>query len=425
MIRTFRMTIMAIALVVLSPRTHAQEGLTLLVPDRVFDGTNMHEGWRVLVRKDRIEAVGPEAGNTPEAAVITQIDLPGMTLMPGLIDNHSHILLHPYDETSWTDQVLKESTAERAIRAANHLRATLLAGFTTLRDLGSEGAGYADIGVRDALEKGVIPGPRLLVSGPAIVATGSYGPKGFHDGVRVPLGANEADGHDGLIAEVRRQIGGGADWIKVYADYRWGQNGQARPTFSVEELSLIVKTAAAAGRQVVAHASTDEAMRRAIEAGVATIEHGDNGSLETYRLMARKGVAICPTLGAVEAISRYQGWDGKPDTAPERIKIKHQQMAHAIKAGTIICNGSDVGVFDHGDNGWEIALLVEYGLSSLQALRAATSVNAKILGREDIGRIKPDVLADMVAVEGDPLRDIKAITNTRFVMQGGKTIKQP
>lgn len=392
----------------------------ILVPDRIFDGKALHDGWRVRVEDGRITAAGPSVDETGA----TVVDLSGMTLLPGLIDAHSHVLLHPYDETPWNDQVLKESKAERVARATNHLRATLMAGFTTLRDLGSEGAGFADVGLKQALEKGVVPGPRLIVAGPAIVATGSYGPKGFRDGVDVPLGAVEADGHDGLIAETRRQIGGGADWVKVYADYRWGPDGEARPTFSVDELKLIVETARAAGRPVVAHAATDEGMRRAIEAGVETIEHGDEGSLETYRLMARRSVAICLTLGAVEAISRYGGWDGARETAPARITVKREQMARILRAGTPLCTGSDVGVFDHGDNAWELELMVDYGVAPLAVLEAATSGNARVLHLEDeIGRVAPGLIADLVAASGDPSADIAALHDIRFVMQGGEIVK--
>ncbi len=394
----------------------------ILAPDRVFDGERMRPGWNVRVEDGRITAVGPHV-TTDDAALI---DLSGMTLLPGLIDAHSHVLLHPYDEISWNDQVLKESEAERVARAVNHLHATLMAGFTTLRDLGSEGAGYADVGLRQALEKDVIKGPRLIAAGPAIVASGAYGPKGFHEGVKVPLGAVEADGHDALITEVRRQIGGGADWVKVYADYRWGPNGEARPTFSIDELKLIVETARSSGRPVVAHASTDEGMRRAIEAGVETIEHGDAGSLNTYRLMARRGIAICPTLGAVEAISRYNGWDGKADTAPDRIIAKQEQMVRIQRAGTPLCNGSDVGVFDHGDNAWELELMVDYGVSPIDVLRAATSGNAKLLHLEDqIGHVAPGLIADLVAAPDDPSSDISVLRNIGFVMQGGEVIKTP
>jgi len=413
-----RLLILAFAaLILLADFANAQT--YVLKPDAVFDGDRLRTGVSVRVEDGTIT----EIGRTVSTENAEEINLSGATLMPGLIDAHSHVLLHPYDETSWTDQVLKESTAERAIRAANHLQATLNAGFTTLRDLGSEGAGYADVGVRQALEKGVISGPRLLVAGPALVATGSYGPSGFHEGVTVPLGANEADGHDGIITEVRRQIGGGADWIKVYADYRWGPNGEALPTFSEDELTLIVKTARSAGRPVVAHASTDEGMRRAINAGVETIEHGDNGTLATYRLMASKGIAICPTLGAVEAISRYRGWDGKADSAPERISAKQAQMRRILQARTPLCSGSDVGVFDHGDNAWEIELMAAYGVSPIDALRAATSGNAALLHLENkLGRITTGLEADLVAFSGNPVEDLTLLRQPTLVMQSGKIV---
>jgi len=419
----FLRTVIGAAALSLAALTAAQAAEAyVLAPDRVFDGETMREGWLVRVEDGKIAAAGPSVSE----ANAERIDLSGMTLTPGLIDLHSHALLHPYDEVSWNDQVLVESIAERSARAVNHLKATLDAGFTTLRDLGSEGAGYADVGLKQALEKGVIPGPRLLVAGPAIVATGSYGPKGFREGVTVPLGAVEASGVEGVIAETRRQIAGGADWIKVYADYRWGPNGAAAPTFSVDELKAIVATARSSGRPVVAHSATDEGMRRAVEAGVETIEHGDEASLETYRLMAKNNVAICPTLGAVEAISRYNGWDGSASAAPARIAAKHAQMEKILKAGTPLCNGSDVGVFDHGDNAWEIELMVDYGVTPLNALKAATSGNAKILHMEnEIGSVRAGLVADLAAMPGDPSKDIAALGNVGFVMQGGKIIKRP
>jgi len=262
---------------------------TLLRPARVFDGDTVHEGWAVLVRGHRIEAAGP-AANMAGAPGATTLDLPGTTLLPGLVEGHSHILLHPYDETPWTDQVLKESVGVRIARAANHLRDTLRAGFTTIRDLGTEGAAYSDVELKQAVEQGIIPGPRMLVTTRAIVATGSYAPKGFALGWRVPQGAEEADG-DSLVRVVRDQIGHGADWIKVYADYRWGPDGSAQPTFSEEELALIIRTARSSGRPVVAHATTAEGMRRAVEAGVETIEHGDDGTPDVFRLMTARTVA--------------------------------------------------------------------------------------------------------------------------------------
>jgi imidazolonepropionase-like amidohydrolase len=407
---------------VLAATTAADAKTYVFKPSRVFDGERMREGWRVRVDDGMIAAAGPTVDET-NAEVI---ELSGMTLTPGLIDLHSHVLLHPYDETPWADQVLKESVAERSARAANHLRATLMAGFTTLRDLGTEGAGYADVGLKEALAKGVIEGPRLIVVGPAIVATAAYEPKDFREGARPPQGAVEVSGVEAAITETRRQIGGGADWVKVYADYRWGPDGEARPTFSIDELRAIVDAAAASGRKVAAHAQSDEGIRRAVEAGVATIEHGDQGSLETFRLMAKKGVALCPTLAAFEAGARYAGWNGDPATTPSAVKAKREQIARARRAGVVLCNGSDAGVFDHGDNPWELELLVAYGVAPLEALRAATSVNAHILGLEGkIGGIAPGAIADLAAFDGDPSADISALGKPRLVVRAGRIVRRP
>ncbi|MBI1365106.1 MAG: amidohydrolase family protein [Alphaproteobacteria bacterium] len=394
----------------------------VLAPDRVFDGLVMHEGWRVRIEAGRIVAAGP----TVDESGAQVIRLEGDTLTPGLIDLHSHVFLHPYDETSWNDQVLKESIAERSARAVGHLQATLMAGFTALRDLGTEGAGFADVGMKEALEKGVIKGPQLIVSGPAIVALGSYGPKGFREGVDIPQGAEEASGVAGAEAAARHQIAGGADWVKVYADYRWGPEGEARPTFLEDELARIVEVAHSSGRKVAAHAASDAGVRRAVEAGVSTIEHGDGASLDTFRLMAKKGVALCPTLAATESIARYRGWDGSANTMPETVRDKHEELARALKAGVTICNGSDVGVFSHGRNAWETELLVAYGMTPIAALRAATSIDAKILGKDkEIGHVAPGYVADLAAFEGDPSTDIKSLSKPRFVMRAGEIVRRP
>lgn len=394
----------------------------LLVPDAIFDGVSekLITGKAVLVSNGRI--AGITNAETAERAGVEVISLPGQTLMPGLIDLHSHVLLHPYDETSWNDQVLKETWAERALRAGNHLKSTLHAGFTTLRDLGSEGAGYVDVGVRQALEKGVIDGPRLIVAGKAIVATGSYGPGGFAEHVSVPLGAEPADGVD-LVRVTRDQIGNGADFIKVYADYRWGPDGSAQPTFSVTEIQSIVETARSSGRYTVAHASTPEAMRRATIAGVETIEHGSAGTREVFELMKDRGVAWCPTLAAGEAISMYQGWRKGQDPDPQRVTSQKQAFRNALEAEVTICSGSDVGVFDHGDNAWEIELMVEYGMSNFEALKSATSINARLLHMEDsIGQVKEGYLSELIAVRGDPLADITSLRKVSFVLQGSRVI---
>lgn len=398
----------------------------LLKPDRVFDGVSAepHAGWVVLVKGEKIAAVGPaEKVEVPKGAKV--IELPGCTLLPGLIDAHSHLLLYPYDKAKWDDQVLKESQAERVCRATVHAKADLLSGFTTLRDLGTEGAGFADVGIKSAIEKGIIPGPRLLVTTKAIVATGTYAPRKFAPEWRVPQGADEADG-DRLRTVVREQIRGGADWIKVYADFPHGPDGKPRPTFSLEELKLIVSTAKDAGVPVVAHAQSKEGMTRATLAGCETIEHGDAGDVEVFRLMAKHNVGYCPTLAAAEAYARYfGGWQpGKPET--KELKSKRESFKAALEAGVTIVNGSDIGVFAHGDGAKELEMLVDYGMTPVQALKAATSVAAKALHTgEKIGTVKAGMLADLVAVEGDPTTNIQALRKVKLVVKGGTLYKRP
>ena len=388
-----------------TPRTTAPETVYLLRPAHIFDGESgqLHDNWVVLVRGEKIEAVGP-ASSVSGASSARVIDLPGLTLMPGLIEAHSHVLLHPYTETVWNDQVARESLSLRVARATNHLRNTLQAGFTTIRDLGTEGAGYADVGLKQAVEQGIIPGPRMIVVTRAIVATGSYGPKGFASEWDVPQGAEEADGVDSLTRVVRDQIGHGADWIKVYADYRWGKSGAA-PTFSLDELKLIVETAKSAGIPVAAHSTTAEGMRRATLAGVETIEHGDGSTPEVFRLMKEHGVALCPTLAIASGAN---------------IERKRAAFRAALEAGVTIASGSDVGVFAHGDNARELETMVNFGMPLIDVLRSATSVDARVLHMADkIGSIKPGLLADVIAVEGDPTKNVSALRRVKFVMKGG------
>jgi imidazolonepropionase-like amidohydrolase len=338
--------------------------------------------------------------------------------MPGLIEGHSHLLLHPYNETPWTDQVLLESLAERTARAVIHVERTLLAGVTTARDLGTEGAGYADTGLKAAIEKGVIPGPHLIITTRAIVATGSYNPSGAPE-FTFPKGAEVADGYDDLVRVTRDQIGRGADWIKIYADYRWGPNGTAQPTFTEDELALVVEVAESSGRHVVAHAATAEGMRRATVAGVRTIEHGDGGTPDVFQLMAEHNVALCPTIAAGDAITQYGGWRKGRDPEPGRITRKRESVRMALDAGVPICFGGDVGVYPHGDNVRELDLMVEYGMSSHDALIAATSGNARIFDLNDRGRLQSGMLADVIAVRGDPSNDISALRRVVLVIKGG------
>ena len=395
----------------------------LLRPAAVWDGTSdsVHAGWTVLVRGNSIAAVGPAATvGVPAGARI--VDLPGTTLMPGMIEGHSHVLLHPYNEANWNDQVLREPLALRVSRANNHLRATLQAGWTTIRDLGTEGAGDADAGLKLAVNQGIIPGPRMIITTRAIVATGSYAPRRVDFAFEPPQGAQEANGPEDVIRVTREQIARGADWIKVYADYRWGPNGEAMPGFSEAELRAMVETAKTSGRAVVAHASTPEGMRRAINAGVENIEHGDGGTAEVFALMKAKGVALGATLAAGYSTSTYAGWRPGVDPEPAGIQRKRASFKLALDAGVTIAMSSDVGVFTHGTEALELELMVNYGMSPVAALRSATSVNARILHMENrIGSVRPGLWADLIAVDGDPTKDITRVKreHVKFVMKNG------
>jgi imidazolonepropionase-like amidohydrolase len=346
--------------------------------------------------------------------------------MPGLVEGHSHILLHAYNETTWNDQVAHEGLALRVARATNHLRATLLAGFTTVRDLGTEGAQYADVELKQAVSQGIIPGPRVLASTKAIVATGSYAPKGFALEWRVPQGAEEADGVDSLTRVVRDQIGHGADWIKLYGDYRWGPLPGSHPTFSLDEMKLAVETAKSAGVPVAVHTSTPEGMRRATLAGAETIEHGDGGTADVFKLMAEHKVALCPTLAAGDATTQYGGWKKGQQPEPQNIARKRASFKAALDAGVTILSGSDVGVFTHGDNAREIEIMVDYGMPVAAAVKSATSVAARVLHMENqIGQVKQGLFADLIAVDGDPTKEVAALRRVTFVMKNGTVYKQP
>jgi imidazolonepropionase-like amidohydrolase len=394
----------------------------LLRPARVFDGVNPqpHEGWSVLVEGDRIAAAGP---NLAAPAGARTIDLPGTTLIPGMIEGHSHLFLHPYNETLWDDQVLHEPLALRTARAVVSAERTLQAGFTTERDLGTEGAGFADAGLKQAIDQGIVPGPRLLVSTKAIVARGAYGPKGFEPGVPIPQGAQEVAGVDEIVRAVRDQIAGGADIVKFYADYHWGKGEPSRPTLSQAELDAGVAAAHDAGRLVAVHATTAEGMMRAVRAGADTIEHGYVGTAEVFRGMAAKHIALCPTIAASEAYARYfEHWNGQ-EPAPESVQENRRSFQLAIKAGVPICMGGDVGVYTHGQNWLEMDAMERAGMPAAQVMIAATSGNARIFHLSDRGQVRPGLLADLVAVEGDPTRDVDAVRNIRLVIKGGHIVR--
>jgi imidazolonepropionase-like amidohydrolase len=395
----------------------------LLTASRVFDGEKIQEGWAVLVKGAKIVAVGPLSGMDIPSGTI-KINYPGATITPGLIEGHSHLLLYPYNITDWDTQVLKESDNYRTARATVHAKNTLMAGFTTARDLGTEGAGYADVALKRAINENIIPGPRLMVAGRAIVTTGSYGPKGYDHDQQIMLGAEPADG-DNLIRVIRDQIGKGADFIKIYADYRWGINGEDQPSFTLDELKVANEVTTSSGRMMVCHAKSKEAIRRAVLAGAKTIEHGDFIDTALGKLMKEHGVTYIPTISAVDVISQYRGWKKGVDPAPANVINKRNSFKEAIASGVSIGMGGDVGVYPHGENALEMELMVEYGMKPLDVLRAATTINAKAFRLDDrFGSLKSGMVADVAIFEGNPAEQISNIRKVLFVMKDGVVIRK-
>ena len=395
----------------------------LLSASRVFDGEKMHEGWAVLVKDAKIVSVGPISGMSVPGGTI-KINYPNATITPGLIEGHSHLLLYPYNITDWDTQVLKETDNYRTARATVHAKNTLMAGFTTARDLGTEGAGYADVALKRAINENIIPGPRLMVAGRAIVSTGSYGPKGYDHDQQIMLGAEPADGDD-LIRVIRDQIGKGADFIKIYADYRWGINGEDQPSFTLDELKVANEVTTSSGRMLVCHAKSKEAIRRAVLAGAKTIEHGDFIDTALGKLMKEHGVTYIPTISAVDVISQYRGWKKGVDPAPANVINKRNSFKEAIASGVAIGMGGDVGVYPHGENALEMELMVEYGMKPLDVLRAATTINAKAFRLDDrFGSLKSGMVADVAIFEGNPAEEISNIRKVLFVMKDGVVVRK-
>jgi imidazolonepropionase-like amidohydrolase len=419
------MKIVQILLIVFSISLNTTKGQTMffITADRLFDGVEMHSNWAIITEGNKILAVGPKNQlKIPVGA--TSIDYGNATITPGLIEGHSHLLLYPYNITDWDTQVLKETDSYRTARATVHAKNTLLAGFTTARDLGTEGAGYSDVAIKRAINEGIIIGPRLMVAGRAIVTTGSYGPKGYDSDQQIMLGAEPADGND-LIRVVRDQIGKGADFIKIYADYRWGINGEDRPSFTLDELKLINEVTRSSGRVMVCHAKSKEAIRRAVLAGAETIEHGDFIDLELGKLMKEHNVTYIPTIAAVDVISQYRGWKKGTMDPPANVLNKRKSFKEAIASGVSIGMGGDVGVYPHGENALEMELMVEYGMQPIDVLKAATSVNSRAFHLDDrLGFLKPGFISDVVVVSGDPSKNISAIRTVLFVMKEGVVYKK-
>lgn len=373
------------------------------------DGASWRHDVVVTTLLDRIASVRPAR---PDEQV--DVDFGDAWMVPGLIDLHTHFLLRPYDERSWNDQVLRDPDELRAMRAARYAHDTLLAGWIAVRDLGTEGVGYADVALQQAIAEGVVRGPRVFAATRAIVQRGRYGPE--PDDPSVVKGAQTVAGVDEIVQAVREQVAGGADWIKVYADYRYGPDGGVAPTFSLDELTALVAEATRLGRPVAAHATTDEGMRRAVLAGVRTIEHGQDGSRETFELMKAKGVVLCPCLAANEAIVRYAGRKGP---IVERLNVAKAGFQRALAVGVTIACGSDAGVFTHGTNARELELMVAYGMTPQQALAAATTTAAGVLGAPELGAIRQGAACGLVVLDGDPLADIANLRRVRAVIREG------
>jgi len=375
----------------------------------------------VVIVGDRIQSVG---GTAPAGS--TTIDLGDLTLVPGLVDAHTHNLLQPEDEI--TPPVFTKSQAYRAIEGVAAARKNLEAGFTTMRDLDSEGAGFADVALRDAINKGVVPGPRLFVATYALTITGGHmNLSGVNPDINVPDPATLTDSRDAMIAEIRREVKYGADWIKLYATgtlrHVNRETLEPLPQVSLDDVKAVVGEAARWRKDVAAHAYGGVGARNAVEGGVRSIEHGWILDEDTLRLMVQKGTFWCPTL----SVFRPEAGIGQPDEFSRRVVESHKRTFQAgMKAGVKIVFGTDVGGFPHGTNNREFTYMVEYGMTPLEAIRSATTRAAELLRMEkEIGAIAPGHYADIIAVQGDPLQNIEAIKNVRFVMKGGEVYVRP
>ncbi|MBN1209536.1 MAG: amidohydrolase family protein [Myxococcaceae bacterium] len=371
----------------------------------------------IVIENERISAVGPGLP-VPEGAEV--IDLGGATVLPGLIDSHTHLLARmPETPEGYAQDLITKSQALRALEGAANARATLRAGFTTVRDVESEGAFYADVALRDAIRQGLVEGPRMLVSTRGLGAVGTYYPSGLSPDLKDrPTGAQLISGVEEARRAAREQLGHGADLLKLYADWH-------HPTLTVEEMRAIVEEAHKAGRKVAAHAVTSEGIRNALAAGADSIEHGHEADRAALELIKKQGAFLIPTIGYFEVAVEEAPNAQARQLRDKRLQSLRKVVALAHKAGVKIASGFDANsARSQGRNAWEVVALHRAGLPPIEAIRAATSRAAELLGlQEHVGTLEPGRYADLIALSGDPLADVTELQRVRFVMKGGLVVR--